>query len=58
MFSRIVSDARRTARSTPPGELEAQATVTAEDLERAKIAARREGSALLNAMLNAVREEP
>lgn len=46
-------DARRDASATPPAVLESQVQVTAEDLERAKLAARREGSALLNAMLNA-----
>jgi hypothetical protein len=53
----VVEDPRRTARDTPPAELEALAAVTPEDVERAKIAAERDGSALLAAMLNALPDE-
>lgn len=46
-------DARRTAPEMPPVIVELQATIGPEDVERAKVAAQRDGSALLNAMLNA-----
>jgi hypothetical protein len=50
-------DARRSATPTDPALLAQQAAITAEDAERAKLAAERDGSKLLNAMLNAVREK-
>ena len=52
-----MSDQRRTAEATNPAVLALQSQISSEDLERAKLATARDGSALLNAMLNA-REEP
>jgi hypothetical protein len=52
-----MTDARRTASPTHPAMLELQSEVTAEDVERAKLAAQRDGSKLLNAMLNAKADE-
>lgn len=50
-------DNRRTASVTDPLVLAAQAEVTLEDVERARLAAERDGSPLLNAMLNAKVED-
>lgn len=49
-------DPRRRAVATPPAIVDLQAQVTPEDIERAKLASEREGSALLNAMLSAKTE--
>lgn len=56
-WPRQVPDPRRTASVIPPLLLEVQAVVSAEDVERAKLAAERDGSKLLNALLNAETEQ-
>ena len=48
---------RREIRPLSPDEIVSQAEVTPEDVERAKVAAARDGSALLNAMLHALPDE-
>lgn len=50
-------DPRREARPLSAEEIQAASTVTPEDVDRAKVAAERDGSALLRAMLNALPDE-
>lgn len=52
-----MTDKRREARPIDATTLEAQAAISPEDLERAKVAAEQDGSPLLNAMLHALPDE-